>query len=142
MGSEQEGDSGMSTEATSSWYLVRWGGADQDRAYKDAGELTFVGPFEDVDDAWGFMAAYTNIEVADARVYNVDYAVVEGSILSVNGEAVATPQAALQERVSDYWSIYAVDEDDTVESMFGEELRALMARYDVSLPEEGDDEQS
>jgi len=38
-------------------YLIEHGGIDLDRAYKDTGEVSIIGPFGDVNEAWAFTAA-------------------------------------------------------------------------------------
>jgi len=90
-------------------YLVEYGGAASDRAYKDAGPLTVIGPFDSAEDVGVFgMALNDNLLEDYVAIKGFDQ--IEGRIDS----EVTSPQDRLRQEVDDFDDL---DEDDLSDDM-------------------------
>jgi hypothetical protein len=71
-------------------YLVEYGGASSDKAYKYAGSLTLTGPFGSAEDAWAFAGALDDGLLNEYRQVT-GFAVILGHIDGIAGGEDSDP---------------------------------------------------
>jgi hypothetical protein len=116
-----------------SFYLAEWGGAASDRAYKDAGSLTIIGPFPTEDDAWDFWGVINEIREYSAPT---DFALLKGHLEDTEKTATAqSPEERLRDRF-DLWDLDLTDPDE-----IPEENLAILNRWWPTFRQEWSEEE-